>query len=436
MQQAWGGRRGIHRWLVSLMAFMINFSTGLVCGFNALHLSMTRLLGITRPVPADWKPADLGWIFTLAIVFLGLAAALGAGWVDRAGPRRALLAGASFMAGGLVMAAQGVRAHQLLLVHLGYGVVAGTGMGLVVVAPLKALLAWFPSRPGLASGWAALGLGAGAMATPALAQTFMAWFRTPTSLGVWETFLALAGLTLAVLVPCALFLHLPSAGLGRTRRERAAWVPIVRSREFWFLWMMLFLLATSGMGLLGAAAALTRDLFPGRRALPVAAAAEPSLVLINLAVPLAWAWASDFLGRRRAFALLSGLGAALFLLTAAAARQGGAGPALGGAVLLSAAHLGGFALVPAYVRDRFGAERAGLVFGRLLSALSMAALAGPLLAGRLREFQVESGIPPHRAALMTLYLIAWLLVIGFAFNHNLEGAGPGFQQDGRGAVKR
>lgn len=423
MNHAQGRRRDSQRWTLLLLSFFIYLPLGQVYGFAAFRQPMTRLLGITRAVPADWKAADLGWIFPLALASLGLAAALGAAWVERAGPRKALLSAAAFLAGGLFLAALGVRRHSLPLVHLGYGLFAGIGMGLGFTTPLKALLAWIPARPGLASGLSILGFGAGGWTAAYGTQAFLARFRTPTSLGVWETFAALAALSLAILVPGACLLRLPPQGFGRARAAKEAPAALLRSRTFGLLWMMLFLLAAAGTGVLGRTAALAHDLFPGRHGLAGLDPFGGLLGLCHLAGALAWGWASDGLGRRAAFALLLGGGAALFILTAAAARHGGGGLALGGAALEVSLYGGGFALLPAYVRDHFGPDRATFVYGRLLTAWSAAALAAPALVGRLREFQVESGLAPQRACLLILYLASWLLVLGFTFNHALGGAG-------------
>lgn len=422
MLQGTGRRWGRSRWLALAISLLVYSILGQVYGFGAFQRPMGRLLGITRPVPADWRLPALGWIPCLAIASLGLAAALGAAWVGKAGPRKALLASAGFLAAGLLVAALGVRSHSLALVHVGYGLLAGIGMGLGYLAPLETLLAWFPARPGLASGLAALAFGGGGVAASSLAQALMAGFRTSTSMGVWETFLALAVLDLALLLPCAFLLRLPPAGLGRARRTAKGVGSVLRTRAFWFLWCMFFFLATAGFGVLGQAGALARALFPGRSVLWEAGAFVGFLGLFNAAGPLLWAGLSDLAGRKATYGLLLGLGAALLALAPFAARRGGIGICGAAAALLVTVYAGGFAALPAYARDCFGPERVRMVHGRLLSAWSAAALAGPALVTRLREIQVEHGVTPERACLLTLHLMAWLMVLGFLFNHNLGGA--------------
>jgi ABC-type transport system involved in cytochrome c biogenesis permease subunit len=77
---------------------------------------------------------------------------------------------------------------------------------------------------------------------------------------------------------------------------------------------------------------------------------------------------------------------------------------------------GGFATIPAYLRDRFGVMHVGAIHGRLLTAWSLAGVAGPVLVNYLREYQIGRGIPKADAYSFTMYLMAALLVVGFACN--------------------
>ena len=122
---------------------------------------MSKLIGITQSAPDDWKLTDLGWIFSIAIFFLGASAAVFGRWVEDGGPRRAMFTSALCFGCGFLVAALGVSLHQLWIVYLGYGVLGGIGLGLGYISPVSTLIKWFPDRPGMATGTAIMGFGGG-----------------------------------------------------------------------------------------------------------------------------------------------------------------------------------------------------------------------------------------------------------------------------------
>src|SRR5215470_3468314 len=144
----------------ALCASLHRSSLRVQCVFN---LPMTKLIGITQSAPGDWKLTELGWIFSLAIFFLGTSAAAVLGrWVEEGGPRRAMFTAGLCWAGGFFLSAIGVYLHQLWIVYVGYGVLGGIGLGTGYISPVSTLIRWFPDRPGMATGMAIMGFGGGA----------------------------------------------------------------------------------------------------------------------------------------------------------------------------------------------------------------------------------------------------------------------------------
>ena len=415
------GGPGYDRWLMPPAALSVHLAIGQVYGFSVFNLPMTRLLGITRSVPGDWKLTTQGWIFSLAIVTLGLAAAFGGAWVERAGPRKAILAAACFMAAGFLVAAWGVRAHNLAVVHLGYGLLGGIGMGLGYVAPVKTLIAWFPGRPGLASGMAIMGFGGGAMIASPLGLALMGRFRTPIDMGVWPAFVVMGILYFIFMMPGVAILRMPPPGSqpadSPPRQVTAG--DALRTPQFYVLWLVLFCNATAGIGVLSQASAMAQEVFRGRLTAAEAGGFVGFLSLFNMAGPFLWSCGSDFLGRKRTYALFSALGAILFVLTISIGRMGSIGLFVAAFALIMSMYGGGFATAPAYLSDLFGAGQVSAIHGRLLTAWSAAGLAGPVLVNYIRAFQIEQGVPSAQAYFLTMYLMSWLLVFGFLFNHNL-----------------
>ena len=162
---------GFSRWLVPPAALAIHLAIGQAYAFSVFKKPLNYLVqvsvaggglkalpGVDSPNALDWKFTDLGWIFSLAIVFLGLSAAIFGKWLERAGPRKAMFASAICFASGFLVSALGVQLHQLWLIYLGYGVIGGIGLGIGYISPVSTLIKWFPDRPGMATGMAIMGL--------------------------------------------------------------------------------------------------------------------------------------------------------------------------------------------------------------------------------------------------------------------------------------
>src|SRR6185436_2543655 len=179
---------GYSRWLVPPAALAIHLSIGQAYAFSVFNLPLSHLVGGTDSAPSDWKLSTIGWVFSEAIVFLGLSAAVFGAWLERVGPRKAMFVSAVCFGGGFQIAALGVLTHTFALVLLGYGVLGGVGLGLGYISPVSTLIKWFPDRPGMATGMAIMGFGGGAMIASPLATILMARFKSTAPQGVAPTF--------------------------------------------------------------------------------------------------------------------------------------------------------------------------------------------------------------------------------------------------------
>ena len=155
---------GFSRWMVPPAALCVHLCIGQAYAFSVFNLPMTKLIGISKSAPNDWNIPELGWIFSIAIFFLGMSAAMFGRWVEEGGPRRAMFTAALCWSGGFILSAIGVYVHTLWLIYIGYGVLGGCGLGIGYISPVSTLIKWFPDRPGMATGMAILGFGGGAPA--------------------------------------------------------------------------------------------------------------------------------------------------------------------------------------------------------------------------------------------------------------------------------
>src|SRR5499427_5790278 len=215
-------KAGFNRWLVPPAALCIHLCIGMAYGFSVFWLPLSRAVqgapactDLTQELFAtgcNWRVASLGWMYTLFFVVLGIAAALWGGWLERAGPRKAGVVAALCWCGGLVLGAIGVYTHQLWLMWLGSGVIGGVGLGIGYISPVSTLVKWFPDRRGMATGMAIMGFGGGAMIGAPLADILMNHFKTPTSVGVWQTVMAMAVIYLVFMLGGAFGYRLPPSG--------------------------------------------------------------------------------------------------------------------------------------------------------------------------------------------------------------------------------
>lgn len=417
-----------NRWLVPPAALSVHLAIGQAYGFSVFNLPMTKLIGITESTAEDWKLSTLGWIFSLAIVFLGLAAAFGGKWVERAGPRKAMFASAVFFSAGFLVSALGVYLHSIIIVYIGYGFLGGIGLGLGYVAPVKTLISWFPDRPGMATGLAIMGFGGGAMIGSPLAVSLMDHFKSPTSVGVAETFVTMGILYFAFMMWGVVTVRVPSPDWkpegyvpstkvnAMISKYNVSADNAIKTPQFYFLWFVLFLNVTAGIGVLGQASAMIQETFKGRITPAAAAGFVGLLSIFNMGGRFFWSSASDYIGRKPTYMIYFALGAVLYALTPTTGAMGSITLFVAVYAVILSMYGAGFATIPAYLSDIFGKAQVSAIHGRLLTAWSAAGVAGPALVNYIREYQIAQGVAPAESYSFTMYLMAGLLVIGFVCN--------------------
>lgn len=456
---------GFNRWLVPPASIAIHLCIGSVYAWSIYNPPLTRLLGVVAPAPADWSLQDVTWVFSVAIVFLGLAAAIAGRWLEKVGPRKVGVVAALCWGGGYLVGSIGILTHQLWLLYLGYGVIGGCGLGLGYVSPVSTLIRWFPDRRGMATGMAIMGFGGGAMIGAPLKQFFIRHFyQAPEylgttdqltlvteagrrfveragemvevvvigandvadmlvsgqegvyvigtgSAGVAQTFVVLGLLYLAVMLVAAFIYRIPAADW-----QPQGWTPpdaakeqkrmithdnvdideALRTPQFYQLWIVLCMNVSAGIGVLGVASTMMREIFgttlPGIVDAGFAALYVSMISVFNMLGRFFWATCSDYIGRRNTYWVFFALGIALYCSVPIAAQQVSASPAVmwlvlfyGATMIIFTMYGGGFATIPAYLADIFGTKFVGGIHGRLLTAWSTAGVLGPLAITSLRE---------------------------------------------------
>jgi MFS family permease len=444
-----------NRWLVPPAALAIHLCIGMAYGFSVFWLPLSKLIpgagachaGFVNELTAtgcNWSVADVTHIFETFIATLGLSAALWGGWLERAGPRRAGLIAAACWGGGLVLGGYGVSIHQLWLVFLGCGAIGGVGQGLGYITPVSTLIKWFPDRRGMATGFAIMGYGGGALVGSPLAVWLMGMLAVGGVQGVSTTLMVLGGLYFVAMSLGALGFRVAPIGwkpaswtppatakamvTGRHVHLNTAW----KTPQFWLIWGVLCMNVTAGIAVLAMASPMFQEVFGGRllgldahvtlstaqkAAIAASAAGLVGLVsLFNSLGRIFWASISDFLGRKTTYFIFFILGIVLYCSLPTFGHMGLALMFVAAVCIILTMYGGGFATIPAYLADVFGTQMVGAIHGRILTAWSVAGVAGPMLIAALRQAQLDSGVPKNLVYDGTLYIMAGLLAVGLICN--------------------
>jgi MFS family permease len=453
-------KAGFNRWLVPPAALAIHLCIGMAYGFSVFWLPLGKAIGIKDPVACadmtlfqalftttcDWRVADLGWMYTLFFVFLGGSAALLGGWLERSGPRKAGVASAICWAGGMLISAFGIYVHQLWIMWLGSGVIGGIGLGLGYISPVSTLIKWFPDRRGMATGMAIMGFGGGAMIGSPLANILINYFKTDTSVGVWQTFVTLAIGYFIFMLGGAFSYRIAPAGwrpdgfvasntanamiTGNNVHLKDAH----KTTQFWLIWAVLMLNVSAGIGVLGIGSPMLQEIFGGaligKPEVPftaldagqktqiagIAAGFVGLLSLFNIMGRFFWASLSDRIGRKNTYFAFFILGIILYCSAPWAAQIQSKLIFVGIFCTILSMYGGGFATVPAYLADIFGTQFVGAIHGRLLTAWSTAGIVGPVVVNYIREAQKSAGVEGAALYGRTMYILAGMLLVGLICN--------------------
>lgn len=383
-----------NRWIIAVSAIGIHLCIGSVYAWSVFIRPLITELG--------WELEETQLTFSLAIFVLGISAAFLGHFIEKKGPRTSGLLAAVFFGMGILGSGLAVKLESVYLLYLFYGLFGGLGLGLGYIAPVSALIRWFPDKPGLATGMAVMGFGFAAMISSPVIVYLL------PRIGIANTFFTLGGAYFIIMLISSLYLVLPpkkepaeTAEIKKNRIEVSSELSAreaVRTRRFWYLWLMFFINIACGIAIISAASPMARE-YTGMTA--VAAAAMVGIMgLFNGAGRIGWASLSDRIGRPAIFTTFFALQIVAFVLL----------PNLGNEILFQgliflilSCYGGGFACMPAFIKDLFGTRQLGIIFGYILTAWAAAGMIGPLFAAWTRSVTDSYD--------GTLYVFAGLLAI-------------------------
>ena len=411
------GNKTNSRWFMAIMATLLMVCLGTVYAWSYFQTPIMKAYG--------WNNTQVSLIFSFAIFFLGVSAALGGVWLPRIGPRKMAAAGSVLFGLGYVLAGVALSLKSLPLLYIGYGVIGGTGLGLGYVTPVTTIAKWFPDKKGLATGMVIMGFGFGSLVmSKVLAPTLLGW----TGGNLVAVFLALGAFFFVLTLVASLTFSNPPAGwspAGIDKKAAAASAKAAKSpgeafREakgeifsmrFLLVWIMFFCNITAGIAIVAFQSPLFQDLWhrtdPSLTAEVLAGFGATLIAVTSLFNGFGrffWGTVSDRTGRIKTFRIL--LGSELIVFAALIF----SGSPWVFAVLLCWILLcygGGFGTMPATISELFGSTKMTVIYGVVLTAWAAGGIVGPQITAFLKDKV------PEKASTLSLIVGACFVAVGF-----------------------
>ncbi len=349
--------------------------------YAAAAIFMQVLLGILYswsvfrgPLEAlhGWTRAQTVMPYRYSLLSFAAGMIIAGFWQDKQGPRVVASVGGVLLALGCLVA--GLMHETVQGLVIGYGLIAGVGVGFAYVTPIAMCVKWFPDKRGMIVGLAVMGFGLG----PLVFGPWLEWMigKDVAVMGetIPKTFFVLAGLFLVGVVGAAQLYAVPPAGWkpvgwkGGQSQASALEMgagEMVRSWKFYLLWAIYFVGSSVGLTAIGEASPLLREASKAG-AMMSAGAGLGVMSVFNGLGRLGWGSVSDRYGRLPA--VLGMFATSVVACGAILRTSDGFGSLLVGLCLVAFAYGGFLALMPAMTADFFGAKYVGANYGIIFSA--------------------------------------------------------------------
>ena len=404
----------VPRVAIALICSILHLCFGTVYAWSYFQVLLVQHL--------DWSFTDTALSFGIAIFSLGCSAAWAGTMLPKWGPRKLAVSGSVLFVAGFFIASYALVLNNLLLFNIGYGVVGGIGLGFGYVTPVVTVANWFPDRKGLATGIVVMGFGMGALLLSKLMAPVL-FVYTQEDLPM--VFLWLGVIFGILLIPCSLFVDNPVSDSPETKTEKAVFDHLeddepnyvsrcLRTPEFAIMWTIFFFNIVAGISIISIQSPLLQEVWNlSNPSLDPATLAQYGATLIAVSSVcnglgrLLWGLLSDVIGRVTVFRILLASQTVVFgiLMTE---RDPWIFSALVCYILLCFG--GGFATMPSFITDVFGAKKMSAIYGVSLTAWAMAGILGPLFLGYLKDTY------PDRVVIYCFLIGVLLLITGFIFS--------------------
>jgi OFA family oxalate/formate antiporter-like MFS transporter len=388
------GNRG---WLVTFSGMTINLALGVLYSWSVIKAAIENEISVGT---WTWDKASLNDPYAVALLVFSFAMIPAGRMLDKIGPRITSTLGGILVGTGLIVSS---LSKSLVTWVIGFGILAGIGIGMSYASATPAAVKWFPpKRTGLIAGLVVSGFG--------LASAYIAPLATVllTSFGITKTMLWLGIAIMLVVVLLSQLLVQPPTGnntaanvVSSTSNATStkidySWREMTRTHAFWFIWLTYFIGAGAGLMVIGSATNMARAAFHDSAWL-----ALTLLAIGNAAGRIIAGVLSDFIGRRTTLCIMLSFQAALIFSMLAIPSESRF------LILLVAIFIGfnygsNLSLFPSLTKDFYGLHNFGLNYGIVFTAWGV----GGFVLSRLSQMLVKS-----TGSLTSSYVISGILLV-------------------------
>lgn len=344
-----------------------------------------------------WDKAQSIAPYRYSVAFFAIAMIIAGFWQDKKGPRLVGSVGGALLGTGVLLAAFIGTSPTGMIIS--YGILAGLGTGFAYVTPIATCVKWFPDKRGLIVGFAVLGFGAGSLIFAPLIERLLgnnpdAWAQT-----IPRTFIILAVIFYICVIGAAQVYKVPPAGwtppgwsppaaVGAPTREEYAPADMIKTWQFWALWVIYFLGTAVGITAIGQAKPIIVELSKGTAAM-TGGTAVGLMSFFNGVGRLVWGGTSDKIGKNLTTGLMYGtyaIACLFFLRNATNFWQ-----VLVGLCVVGFSYGGYLALMPSFTAEYFGTKNIGANYGIMFTAWGICGFTVPGYFGGVMKAAKAAG---------------------------------------------
>jgi OFA family oxalate/formate antiporter-like MFS transporter len=384
------------RWVVAICGIILMLLLGTVYGWSVFKKPLMESHG--------WSGIEVSMTFSIAIFFIGISAAFGGKFVDKAGARKVATVAAILFGIGTLLAGVADSIGSKWLLWLGYGLIGGIGNGLGYITPIAILVRWFPDKRGVITGLAVMGFGFGAAIMGQIVPLLI-----KQGMSISSIFYLFGAIFLVVLLIVAQKLSNPPQDWVAPKPKKTAQPSVstpvdintaIKMPQFYLLWLVLFINVTAGIALLSNLSPMAQS------QVGLSAIAAGTMVLVgsifNGLGRIFWAAISDKIGRKTVFLLILATQIPVFIILPSVTSVV-AFAILACYILLC--YGGGFATMPSFAADTFGSKNMGSIYGKILIAWGIAGAVGPNMMEYIKKSTDSFAV--------AFYIAAGMLAVGF-----------------------
>lgn len=388
-----------NRWVIAIASTIVHLLLGTVYAWSFFQKSISETY--------HWSQSETALAFSISIFTLGITASWCGGKIEKIGAKRLALVGVFLYSLGYIISYFALSLGSLPLLYAGFGIVGGMGLGMAYVTPVATVSSWFPERQGLMTGIVVMGFGLGAfMMSKILAPLFLDIFSGDLPL----TFLSIGVFLLCFLLPSAIFIQTKPIEKASTDVAKIPVMKHVFTKEYLFVWLIFTFNIVAGMVFIAFQSSLLQDILKAEGIADALSLEQKGATLIGVSAlfnglgRFFWGSLSDKIGRIMSFRFLLLLQMLVFGVLIFT--QNSLIFSIGVCFVLLC-YGGGFGVLPSLIKEKYGAQLMGTMYGITLIGWSVGGVLGAQITAYMKDHFSEN------AGQYSFYIGLSLIFIGF-----------------------